>query len=71
MTTTVQISETPRRNHVVAIVNHNGQHFGQVVMRGRLYNATRRTGTDDDMRRVAFRFATIDRAVAWINAAAQ
>lgn len=67
--TTVQISDNPRRNHVVAIVNHNGHHFGQVIMRGRLYNATRLTGTDEDMRRVAYRFATTDAAVAWITAA--
>lgn len=70
MTTTVQISETPKHNHVVAVVKRDGQSFGQVIMRGRKFEARRNLGTQQDMRRVSRGYATIEKAVAWITAAA-
>jgi prophage tail gpP-like protein len=65
MTTTTKTT-TPRRNHVAAIVEHDGNRLGHVIMRGRTFTASRKTGTDTDMRMMATGFHTIDAAAAWI-----
>ena len=68
---TTQISTQPQRNRCVATVtDDNGERFGTVVMRGTKFTATRRHGTDTDIRRYAEGFHTIEAAARWIEAAA-
>jgi hypothetical protein len=64
MTTTY--SASPRRNHVVAVVDRDGQRLGHVVMRGTKFAASRKNGTATDMRRLATGFRTAEAAAKWI-----
>lgn len=59
---------SPRNNRVAAIVELDGQRFGQVVLRGGWFVASRKSGTEKDIRRMS-QFRSLDRAVAWIEAA--
>lgn len=68
--TTTEISTSPLRNRCVATVTVDGERFGSVVMRGTKFTATRRQGTDTDIRRYAENFRTIEAAVRWIEVAA-
>lgn len=67
--TATQISQSPRPNHVAALVQVDGGTFGRVVMRGRTFSASRARGTASDVRRYATGFRTAEAAARWIEAA--
>ena len=64
--TTTTYSTSPRRNHIAAIVERDGERIGHVTMRGTKFVASRKQGTADDMRRYATGFRTAEAAAKWI-----
>lgn len=64
--TRTEISSSPRPGRVVATVAQDGTRLGHVNHKGTHFEAIRKTGTADDIRRVARGFRSIEAAAAWI-----
>lgn len=64
--TTTEISNQIRPNHVAAIVTRDGNRLGHVVSKGRTFRASRKVGSEQDMRRMATGFRTVEAAAAWV-----
>ena len=69
--TQTEISTSPRRNQVVAVVTTDGQRLGHVVMISRInFRAVRKHGVQGvDIRRIST-FRSIETAAEWIAASA-
>lgn len=66
--TTTQISESPRPGRIVAVTTRNGNKIGYVVLKASgTYEARRKHGDSQDMRRISKGFRSLDNAIAFIE----
>ena len=69
--TKTEISSQIRTNRVAATIERDGNRLGHVVCKGRTFVASRKTGSEQDMRRVATGFRTVQAAAAWVAKAGE
>ena len=57
----------PEGPRITAVLGADGTRLGKVLKLSSTYRACRRSGTEQDMRRVADGFRSIESAVRWIT----
>jgi hypothetical protein len=69
--TTTKTSTQIRTNRVAATIERDGNRLGHVVCKGRTFTASRKVGSEQDMRRMATGFRTVEAAAAWVAKAGE